>query len=185
MQTHWGNCRHTSYVNTFKKFWQAHRNTYTHKCTRTHSLHVCHIHTPYSITDELLPAHDKSPPVCGISLAVHVGARPDPTASALSPTTWGPAWMTDWLMGESHLTKSISDWSSRLTWAPEGSPACQRLWAPTDCTFPGLVHLTPWGRFPSTWICVVITAAMWRHILFQNYIIPTENTHSTPGGQEN
>lgn len=48
---------------------------------------TCHIQTAYSITDELLPAHDKSPPVCGISVVAHVGARPDPTASALSPTT--------------------------------------------------------------------------------------------------
>lgn len=48
---------------------------------------VDHIQAPYSITDELLPAHDKSPPVCGISVVVHVGARPDPTVSALSPTT--------------------------------------------------------------------------------------------------
>lgn len=48
---------------------------------------VCVSQTPYSITDELLPAHDKSPPVCGISVVVHVGARPDPTAYALSPTT--------------------------------------------------------------------------------------------------
>ena len=38
---------------------------------------VYHILTPNSITDELLPAHDKSPPVCGISDVVHVGARPD------------------------------------------------------------------------------------------------------------
>lgn len=54
------------------------------------------VQTPYSIIDELLPAHDKSPPVCRISVVIHVGARPDPTASAPSPTTWGPAWMTDW-----------------------------------------------------------------------------------------
>lgn len=60
-------------------------------------VHTFHIHTPFSITDELQPAHDKSPPVCGISVVAHVGARPDPTASALSPTTWGSAWMTDWL----------------------------------------------------------------------------------------
>lgn len=45
------------------------------------------IKTPYSTTDDLLLAHDKSPPVCGISVVAHVGARPDPTASALSPTT--------------------------------------------------------------------------------------------------
>lgn len=36
---------------------------------------------------ELLPAHDKSPPACGISFDAHVEARPDPTASTLSPTT--------------------------------------------------------------------------------------------------
>lgn len=75
---------------------------------------VGHIQAPYSITDELLPAHDKSPPVCGISVVVHVGARPDPTVSALSPTTWGPAWLTDgrissdkkhqWLITEAHLS---------------------------------------------------------------------------------
>lgn len=47
----------------------------------------CHIQRQFSITDEPLPAHDKSPPVCGISVAVHVGARPDPTASAPSATT--------------------------------------------------------------------------------------------------
>lgn len=79
------------------------------------------IQTPYPTTDELLLAHDKSPPVCGISVVAHVRARPDPTASALSPTTWGTAWMTDWPMGESHLTKGLSDWSQRLTWAPEGA----------------------------------------------------------------
>lgn len=83
----------------------------------------------FSATAELLPAHDKSSPACGFSVAhAHVEARPDPTASALSPTTWGPdRMMTDWLMGDSHLTKCLSDWSQRLTWAPKegwsGMPA--------------------------------------------------------------
>lgn len=72
-----------------------HKSTQTHIHTTAHAstlcvcvcARACHIQTLYSITDELLPAHDKSPPVCGISVVAHVGARPDPTAPALSPTT--------------------------------------------------------------------------------------------------
>ena len=126
----------------------------TLKCTQTHTfswvhmhllsacmsvcvcagVHTRHFQTPNSITDELLPAHDKSPPVCGISVVAHVGARPDPTASALSPTTWGPAWTADWLMGESRLTKKLkwliteahlSTWGARRAkhcGAQEGAP---------------------------------------------------------------
>lgn len=67
------------------------RSTDAYIHTRAHdsTLWICvgYIQTAHSITDELLPARDKSPPVCGISVVVHVGARPDPTASALSPTT--------------------------------------------------------------------------------------------------
>lgn len=99
---------------------------HTHTCIHKYGVYmcVCTIHAcpsiyskPYSITDELLPAHDKSPPVCGISVVVHVGARPDPTASApvthhLRPCL--PDWLTDgrispdkkhrWLIAETHLT---------------------------------------------------------------------------------
>lgn len=122
----------------YGNFWNALKHTHTSTHCFALCIHVCHIQTLHSITDELLPAHDKSSPVCGISVFVHVGAHPDPTASALSPTTWGPAWMTDRLIGRSHLTKRISDWSPRFTWAPEGVLECQRPWASGGCTFSGL-----------------------------------------------
>lgn len=137
------------------------------KCIQTYTqvhmdlIYACvcvgHIQAPYSITDELLPAHDKSPPVCGISVVVHVGARPDPTVSALSPTTWGPAWLTDgrissdkkhqWLITEAHLS-------------PYGGPSVPRTIGPKK------VHLSLSTWFPgadSPRICVVITTAMCMH----------------------
>lgn len=60
---------------------------HTHVLACASDSHTCHIQIPLSIADELLPARDKSPPVCGITVAVHVGARPNPPADELSPTT--------------------------------------------------------------------------------------------------
>lgn len=95
-----------------------------HTCAWIH----CHIQTSHSITDELLAAHDKSPPVCGISVVVHVRARPDPTASALSPTTWGPAWMTAWLTN-GRISSDKKHW-----WLITVSPEHLReAWCAKDC----------------------------------------------------
>lgn len=116
-----------------------------------------HIQTRYWTSDELLPTRDKSPPACGISAGAHVGARPDPTASALSPTTWGSAWETDWLtdgrsapdkrlewlITEAHLSTRGGPWCANdcgpnegepppgsSTWHPEAdSPAHGRVWS--------------------------------------------------------
>lgn len=76
--------------------------------------------------------------------------------------------LTDWLTGESHLTKSLSDWSRRLTWAPEGGwggggLACQGQRGPSRVNLslcpPDTPRQTPPPSSPRcTRSCVVIAA---------------------------
>lgn len=89
------------------------------------------------------------------------------------------------------------DWWENLTWQKasvidhQGSP--EHLRGPSvpgtagssRCTFPGLVHLTPWGGFPSTWICVVITAASVCTQSTTHFNVTNKRHANSPPGQEN
>lgn len=166
----WNTQRHTRKLveiicKKFNRLWDSHKLGISTLC--------CHIQRRFSITDEPLPAHDKSPPVCGISVAVHVGARPDPTASAPSATTWGPAWMSNWLTDGRISSDKKHQWlitEAHLS-TLGGWPVCQRVRVPGEGTFSGHVQLSSSGGFSSMRICVVITKVMCWHTQLQKCII--------------
>lgn len=108
---------------------------------------------------ELLAAHDKSPPVCGISVAVHVGARPDPTAYHLPPEAL-LEWMTDWWENLTWQKASLIDQgSSEHLRGAQRAKDCGAPFLSLSTWLPGaysLVHGYVWSA-PELPVCTQAT----------------------------